>query len=548
MKTLYGGRIQAFGASAQRFASRLPEGLSVVACDATDCARALAAAVDRRVQGEVFFSSVLLDDARALTAARMAHHILEQVREPSALRMHFDALAAQQLQINDQPIDALPVFDAGVISTMNDVVLASDALLVRSHTELARLRTVLRGLRQWIAVAPGVATDVPAGPCAPNGPVVVWAPDREASQLGVIAYALDYLFVEAIIVCKGGSLSAVRSRFVTVDDFTLDRASVIVDASISDPGTAIGLSALGIPLACASTSGAFEFVAGVNVYDPWNWKSVLAAVSAARAGATPALIGDPMPAPELARVLSLSAPAIDPNGPLVSVIIPTYNRPALLDACLERFERQTYRNFEVIVVNDAGQPVEQVTCKYPRVRLINLEKNGGPHNATNVGIAAARGKYIGMSPDDDYFTLDALARYVAAFEASGALVVNSNGIIRFLKNTGQGEQRTVGHRWLAYLCLDRMHQMWGGAVTIGTMMFHRSIFETDGLLPDSHAGDYDYPLRLSQKYDFVHVDNVTLIFNYAMDRSSFGHGGSLEALIAEYHEIWSRHPSGGSEI
>jgi len=87
--------------------------------------------------------------------------------------------------------------------------------------------------------------------------------------------------------------------------------------------------------------------------------------------------------------------------PLVSVVLPTFNRTQLLPRALHSIGRQTMRNLEAIVVNDGGIDVAGIVGRYPFARLISHEYNAGLAAARNTGIAHALGKYIAYLDDDD---------------------------------------------------------------------------------------------------------------------------------------------------
>jgi glycosyltransferase involved in cell wall biosynthesis len=85
----------------------------------------------------------------------------------------------------------------------------------------------------------------------------------------------------------------------------------------------------------------------------------------------------------------------------VSVVVPCYNYAHYLGECLDSLMYQTYKNIEIIVVNDGGKDnVKEVTDKYPSVILIE-KVNGGLSSARNVGIARATGEYIMCLDADD---------------------------------------------------------------------------------------------------------------------------------------------------
>jgi glycosyltransferase involved in cell wall biosynthesis len=101
------------------------------------------------------------------------------------------------------------------------------------------------------------------------------------------------------------------------------------------------------------------------------------------------------------------------NNIQVSVIIPVYNVEQYLKKCLDTVVNQTYKDIEIIIINDCSpdnslQIIKEYQEKDSRIRLINLEKNGGLANARNVGIKNSNGKYITFIDSDDWISDDAI--------------------------------------------------------------------------------------------------------------------------------------------
>lgn len=134
---------------------------------------------------------------------------------------------------------------------------------------------------------------------------------------------------------------------------------------------------------------------------------------------------------------------------LVSVIIPTYNRPLYLKQAIESAVRQTYQNIEIIVSDNCSPENPQAivaSFQDPRIQLWRNETNIGIlANATNA-INKARGKYIAFLHDDDVWHQDFLEKLVPHLEANSDLalafcdhyIINSEGVIDYLtteKNT-----------------------------------------------------------------------------------------------------------------
>ena len=94
------------------------------------------------------------------------------------------------------------------------------------------------------------------------------------------------------------------------------------------------------------------------------------------------------------------------NNNLISIIVPVYNVSEYLPRCLDSLINQTYKNIEIILVNDGSTDNSLEICKkYAekdlRIKVIDKE-NGGISSARNTGIAEASGEWIGFVDSDDY--------------------------------------------------------------------------------------------------------------------------------------------------
>lgn len=95
---------------------------------------------------------------------------------------------------------------------------------------------------------------------------------------------------------------------------------------------------------------------------------------------------------------------------LISIIVPVYNVEKYLEKCVKSIINQTYKNIEIILVNDgskdnSGKICEQLKEKDNRIKIIHKE-NGGLSDARNAGLKIARGEYIGFVDSDDYIAED----------------------------------------------------------------------------------------------------------------------------------------------
>ncbi len=111
--------------------------------------------------------------------------------------------------------------------------------------------------------------------------------------------------------------------------------------------------------------------------------------------------------------------------PLISVIIPTYKRAALVPRAIESVRRQTHKNLEILVVDD-GSPDDTAsvvqTIPDSRIRYFRHERNKGLPAARNTGIRAAKGAYIAFIDDDDEWRADKLDKQIRVFKDYDAVL------------------------------------------------------------------------------------------------------------------------------
>jgi len=113
--------------------------------------------------------------------------------------------------------------------------------------------------------------------------------------------------------------------------------------------------------------------------------------------------------------------------PLISVIVPVYNVSAYLDRSMETLVAQTYRNLEIILVDDgskdnSGEQCDAWAQKDPRIRVIHQE-NGGPSRARNAGLDVMSGAYVMFFDSDDLLSPDICRVLYDALDADSDIAV-----------------------------------------------------------------------------------------------------------------------------
>jgi glycosyltransferase involved in cell wall biosynthesis len=130
--------------------------------------------------------------------------------------------------------------------------------------------------------------------------------------------------------------------------------------------------------------------------------------------------------------------------PLVTIYIPTYNRRELLERALLSVLNQTYKNIEVIVVDDCstdgtGDYVNRISKEDSRVEYIRNKMNKGACFSRNYAIKQARGEFITGLDDDDYFLPDHIETYVDHWGRRSKLSIALYSNV--IKMTGSGEMK-----------------------------------------------------------------------------------------------------------
>lgn len=113
--------------------------------------------------------------------------------------------------------------------------------------------------------------------------------------------------------------------------------------------------------------------------------------------------------------------------PLISIIVPVYNIPDCLAKCIHSITAQTWRQMEILLVDDGSTDSTGALCdtlaeEDSRIRVFHKE-NGGSSSARNLGIREARGEYLGFVDSDDYIEPDMYEKLVkAALEYDAPIV------------------------------------------------------------------------------------------------------------------------------
>jgi len=189
---------------------------------------------------------------------------------------------------------------------------------------------------------------------------------------------------------------------------------------------------------------------------------------------------------------------------MISVIIPTYNRVNFLARAIESVLNQTFKNFELIVVDDGStDSTRELIKKYKEVLYI-YQDNKGPSSARNTGIKHARYDFIAFLDSDDWWHKNKLKYQFYAMQDNPDYLV-SHTQEKWYRN-GVLLNQKAKHRKYSGFIFDKCLAIC--AISISTVMLKRQIFEVVGYFNEEMpcCEDYDFWLRVTCRFPVLLVD------------------------------------------
>jgi GT2 family glycosyltransferase len=204
--------------------------------------------------------------------------------------------------------------------------------------------------------------------------------------------------------------------------------------------------------------------------------------------------------------------------PLVSVILPTYNRPESLEEAVASVLCQTYQQFELIVTNDGGTDVLPIVRKFGdnRISHISSERHVGTAAARNLGLIHAKGEFVAYLDDDCVYYKNHLETLVAALTTTSCAVAYSNWRRAMqevgIQDTSTSELRYNKERLLAI-----------NYIPISSVMHERRLLGKIGVFDETlrYHADWDLLIRLAQHAFFYHSGKTTLELRAGVEEYGF---------------------------
>lgn len=203
---------------------------------------------------------------------------------------------------------------------------------------------------------------------------------------------------------------------------------------------------------------------------------------------------------------------------LISVLVPTRNRPLLLAETLASLAAQTFPDFEVIVVNDGGEAVEGVVARFLKpmaIKLVTLSQSQGQPEALNIAVRESEGEFLAFCDDDDLLARTHLETLHNALVQNSDYLLAYSNVYAFQDDVNH----PVGLLRQAY-SIKKLRQT--NYFCTCSVLFYRELYEKTGEFDNTLPSywDWDFFLKAAQYGDFYHVDEVLSFYRV--------HAGSMQ--------------------
>lgn len=228
---------------------------------------------------------------------------------------------------------------------------------------------------------------------------------------------------------------------------------------------------------------------------------------------------------------------------MISVVIPSFNRGSTIARAVKSVLMQTYRELEVIVVDDCStDDTERVLSKIndSRLKYIKLPENKGANFARNKGIDVSKGQYIAFQDSDDIWKKDKLQKQLT-FMKQGNYDVSFTSMMQHHKQK-KIKFPKINDRQKKNL-LSRA--LYGNIMSTQTIMAKRSVLLKEKFDPTiERFQDWDLAIRLLQNYEVGFLDESLVdvfISDDSISKSNQKAIRSLKRIMSKYEELFSPH-------
>lgn len=236
--------------------------------------------------------------------------------------------------------------------------------------------------------------------------------------------------------------------------------------------------------------------------------------------------------------------------PLISVIIPTYNRCRLLKFTIESILSQTYDDIELLIIDDGSDdPTNEMieSLHDSRIRYFNIGRTKDIAKVRNFGLNASTGEYIAFCDDDDLWVKDKLEKqlkYIPEYDfvCCQARIIDSQGrIVDSERIANSGKVRTL-----------RVQELLLGNSVITSSVLLKKVIMKRGFIEKhstTSAEDYELWLYLAENNKILVIDEPLVHLRRHQNTSSFDYGSKYVSLLKSVIDVLNQYKfNKGSDI
>jgi glycosyltransferase involved in cell wall biosynthesis len=218
------------------------------------------------------------------------------------------------------------------------------------------------------------------------------------------------------------------------------------------------------------------------------------------------------------------------SEPLVSVLVPTYNRKWLLPRTLNSLLEQSYKNIEIVLVNDFGEDVQDIVDNLndTRIKYIKNESNLGLAGTRNVALRNCNGKYISLLDDDDIYLKYAIEFRMHMIKNLNAEIVYTRSLLDHWHKTDNGYQSVQKVLYWDSEYNKDLILVQNIAPCLNPLFSRKSREDSNYWFDETltTTEDHDFWIALSRKHDFHNLQLVDAECSQRDDKSQMT--GSLD--------------------
>lgn len=234
--------------------------------------------------------------------------------------------------------------------------------------------------------------------------------------------------------------------------------------------------------------------------------------------------------------------------PKVSVLIRTYNRADLLGRAIRSVLKQSFQDFEIVIVDDGStdytkEVVGKFKSKDARINFFSQDHSGRPGQILNFGLQHSHGQYIAILDSDDEWLPSKLEKQVEIIETSPTQI----GLISchtFLIGPEEEKEKKISKgSYLEYALMRKF------PFALSSLLIKKEALDQIGLIDTEYqtGEDWDMHIRLAQKWDYDFVDEPLLKYylhgaNISLEKKYARQAVDLAYLLNKHLSLFKQHP------